>query len=353
VQRASALRATKGVAAPDTGQAYERAVALARTLRDTARLVPALNGLYAFHMVRGQCDAALAPAQALLQAAQERGDAIMQMIGHRAVGAVAFHLGDPRTAREHLEFALSAYDPAVHAPLAVTLGIDHKVTASNFLSLTLFVLGDQERALQVQRAGLAQADAMDHAHSKAQALVFGCLLLALRGDWQELPTWAERVIDLGRSRGFPLMEGGGTFFLGAAQAFDAGGTAALEAGLHTMQQGAQLWWGTGARNYRSYGELLMAQAQAALGRSDAARQLLGAAREGIHDTGERWVEPELLRMEGLLLREVDGQAACIARLQQASALAQAQGAAGWERRAAISLAQAQAQLAAATAATTP
>ncbi|MED5621137.1 AAA family ATPase [Ideonella sp. BN130291] len=344
VQRASALRATKGVAAPDTGEAYERAVALARRLEDSARLVPALNGLYAYHMVRGQCDAALAPAQALLQVAQARGDAVMQMIGHRAVGAVAFHLGEPLTAREHLEVALAAYDPMVHAPLAVTLGIDHKVTASNFLSLTLFVLGDEHKALQVQRAGLAQADALDHAHSKAQARVFGCLLLALRGDWKELPLWAERVIDLGRTRGFPLMEGGATFFFGAAQAFGGGGMAALEAGLQTMQQGAQLWWGTGARNYRSYGELLMAQAQAALGRFDAARQLLAAARQGIEDTGERWVEPELLRMEGLLLREVDGQDASIARLQQALALAHAQGAAGWERRAAISLMQTQAAM---------
>jgi len=138
------------------------------------------------------------------------------------------------------------------------------------------------------------------------------------------------------------LRGGARFFLGAAQAFGGGSDgAALQAGLSTMQQGAELWWGTGARNYRSYGELLMAQAQAALGHTEAARRLLDAARAGIADTGERWVEPELLRVEGELLRSADGEAATLARLQQALALARRQGAAGWERRAAASLAAAQ------------
>jgi predicted ATPase len=285
-------------------------------------------------MVRGECEAAAAPAGELLQLAQQRGDALFQMIGHRAVGAVAFHVGEPLKARHHLEAALAAYDPQQHASLAVTLGIDHKVTASNFLALTLFVLGEEEAARRCQQAGLAQADAIDHAHSKAQALVFGCVLLALCADWAELPRWAGRVIGLGQRHGFPLMEGGGRFFLGAAQAFGDGDAAG---GLATMQQGAELWWGTGARNYRSFVELLMARAHASLGRAEAARRLLADAREGMLATGERWVEPELLRMEGELLAE--DEAAAIARLEESLAVARRQGAAGWERRTLASLAR--------------
>jgi predicted ATPase/class 3 adenylate cyclase len=339
--RASALRAVKGVAAPATGQAYEHAVTLARRLDDPAQLIPALNGLYSYRMVSGQCDQAAAPAHELLRVAHERGDAVYEMIGHRAVGAVAFHVGEPRSARQHLQQALAPYDAERHARLAVLLGIDHKVTASNFLSLTLFVLGEPEAALQCQREGLAHAERLDHAHSHAQALVFGCLLLALRGDWQQLPPWAERVIVLGQRRGFPLMEGGGRFFLGAARAFGGAGPQALRHGLAVMQQGSELWWGTGARNYRSYCELLMARATAALGQADAARGYLEAAQQGMAQTGERWAEPEMLRVQGELLHARD-EAAGLRLLKQAQDVARRQGAEGWRQRAAASLAQLQA-----------
>jgi class 3 adenylate cyclase len=85
VLRASALRAARGIAAPDTGQAYERACELARAQDDTARLIPALNGLYSYHMVRGQCDAAGGPAAELLRVAHERSDFTYEMIGHRGL----------------------------------------------------------------------------------------------------------------------------------------------------------------------------------------------------------------------------------------------------------------------------
>jgi predicted ATPase/class 3 adenylate cyclase len=306
VLRASALRATEGIAAAATGAAYQRAAELARSLHRPARLIPALNGLYSYHMVRGECEAAGAPARELLEAAQTHADATFEMIGLRAVGAVAFHVGDAALARDHLQRSLAMYDPARHAGLAVTLGVDHKVTASNFLALSLFVLGERDSALALQREALTHADALQHAHSQAQALVFGCLLLALAEQWQELPTWAGRVIALGRERGFPLMEGGGRFFAGAAEAFGAG---RMREGLAAMQQGAALWWGTGARNYRSYGELLMARAQVALGRRDEARALLRAARAGMEETGERWIEPALARAEAELERALTTPAA--------------------------------------------
>jgi class 3 adenylate cyclase/predicted ATPase len=334
IPRASALRAAQGVAAPATGAAYERACALARQQADTARLIPALNGLYSYHLVRGQCDAAQAPAQQLLEVARERHDRSFEMIGHRAVGAVAFHVGDPVTALLHLERSIGLYDPAQHAQLAYTFGIDHKVTACNFLSLTMFVLDDPDAALAVSHEGLAWAETLDHAHSLAQALVFNGLLLALRGDWRTLPAIAERTIELGRQRGFPLMEGGGRFLLGAAQAF--GGNEL--AGLATLEAGATQWWATGARNYRPFCEMLLGTVHARLGDLAAARRWIDAAKAGIADTGERWLEPELLRVEAELLHPLDGDAARESRLQQALALAHAQQARAWERRAALSLA---------------
>lgn len=326
---ASALRAGQGVAAPATGSAYERASALARTLGDHQRLIPALNGLYAYHLVRGRCDEALAPAQQLLDAARAHGDALFEMIGHRAVGAVAFHVGDPATARHHLEQGLAQYVPERHAPMAMVLGIDHKVAASNFLSLTLTAQGEEATAVSVQRESLDWADRLGHDHSTAQALIFYCLMLAVQDNWQAITPLAERVTELGQKRGFPLMESSGRFFLAAARAM--GEQAHGE--LPVMQEAATQWWATGARNYRPLVELILARVQVQVGDGQAARRLLRAAHGGVAASGERWIEPELWRLQGELLpehREAD--------LKRALSLAQTQGATGFVKRAQRSLA---------------
>ncbi|WP_395700874.1 AAA family ATPase [Aquabacterium sp.] len=334
VLRLAALRASQGVAAAATGAASERAVELARALYDEGAMITALNGLYAYHMVRGQCAAALAPARQLLSVARTNADPTIEMISHRALGAVAFHVGDPVTARAHLQRALAMYDHQRHAGLAHAQGIDHKVMAGNFQALTLFVLGEEESAQALQDELIAHAEATGHAHSLAQSLIFGCLLLSLREQGPSLAALAERTEQVGREHGFALMAGGGMFFRGAALLHQG----QAEAALPLMRDGAAAWWGTGARNYRAHGEMLMAQAEAALGRLDDARTLLLAAHEGIALTGEVWAEPELRRIEALLLRPAEGRAASQRRLTEALALAERQGARMWQQRIAAAVA---------------
>jgi len=326
---ASALRAVQGVGAPATGEAYERACTLARELSDQARLIPALNGLYSYHLVSARYDAALAPAQQLLDTARINGDRLFEMIGHRAVGAVAFHVGDPATAAAHLERALALYEPERHAPMAFVLGIDHRVMASNFLALTRMVQGESDAARQIQGEGLAWAEKIDHAHSLAQALVFYCLLLSVQEDWSVVAPLAERTIQVSRSRGFPVMESGARFFLGAARAFSG----EPESGLQVMQESSVRWWATGIRNYRPFSELLLARVHARCGDLAAARARLADARRGIAETGERWIEAEMWRLCGELLDD-DPEA----DLRRALSVAQAQKAACFVRRASASLA---------------
>lgn len=328
VLRLAALRASQGIAAAATGATSERAVALARALYDEPALITALNGLYSYHMVRGQCAAALGPARQLLSVARTSADPAIEMISHRALGAVAFHVGDPVTARAHLERAIAMYDHGRHAHLALAQGVDHKVMAGNFLALTLFVLDEADAARALQQSLIEHAEAIGHAHSLAQALLFGCLLLSLCGDGPAVAGLADRTVQVGREHGFQLMTGAGQFFQGAALLHQGQPDAALR----PMREGTAAWWGTGARNYRAWGELMLAQAEAALGRGTDTRVLLTAAHEGITLTGETWAEPELRRVEALLLRGLDGEATCRRRLQDALALAERQGAPMWQRR---------------------
>ncbi|MCA0244833.1 MAG: AAA family ATPase [Proteobacteria bacterium] len=326
---ASALRAVQGVAAQATGQAYERAVALAEQRADGEGLIPALNGLYSYHLVGNRFDAARAPAERLLAEASARGNALFQMIGHRAVGAVALHIGEPKAALAHLERGLAMYDGPTHAPLAPQLGIDHRVMTSNFLALACAVLGEDERAQAVLADSLAWANEIGHAHSVGQALSFRCIVGALHDDWAAMPAEAERTSALARQHGLTLMQIVGEFFTLATQALQ-GPTAEVAPAVAGMQAALQRWWATGAYNYRPLCQSLLARALARLQRHDEALALLELAQRQMAEAGERWIEAPLWRLRGELLPA--GSAAQAEAWAQGRAVARSQGALGLLRR---------------------
>ncbi len=74
------------------------------------------------------------------------------------------------------------------------------------------------------------------------------------------------------------------------------------------------------------------------GRSDEALATTDESLNTVDETGEHLSEAELHRLRGSQLAERD-EAASVAALHTALDVAQAQGARGWELRAAISLAQ--------------
>jgi predicted ATPase len=189
------------------------------------------------------------------------------------------------------------YDPGRHASLALVLGIDHRVMSSNFLGLTLWVLGEDAAARDLLQRNLAWAEALDHGHSQAQALTFGCTLLTMLEDWQAAAAMAERGAALSHRLGFPVLAAACDFFGVHAQARH-GDDAATAAG--PMRQAAERVWATGVLNYRPLMELLLARVQAAAGDAPSAGALLASAFATVEQSGERWFEPELWRFRGEL-----------------------------------------------------
>ena len=145
-----ALRATRGYAAPEIGDASQRALQLARSLGSDLGELQALNSIYSFHLVAAQYIEAEAAAQELREVAIRAGQDTYAMIGYRAVGAVSFHRGHLREAEESLQHALSLYDPERHAHLTTLYGSNHAETCACFLSLTKFALGKQNEAINLQ-----------------------------------------------------------------------------------------------------------------------------------------------------------------------------------------------------------
>src|SRR5262249_58161825 len=78
--RAGALRATRGFAAPEVGDACRRAVELCQGLGDEAQLLPTLNAVYSFHLQRAEYAGAGDAATRLLALAERRQDPAFQLI---------------------------------------------------------------------------------------------------------------------------------------------------------------------------------------------------------------------------------------------------------------------------------
>lgn len=98
---------------------------------------------------------------------------------------------------------------------------------------------------------------------------------------------------------------------------------------------------TGGEIGRPYLLALLAEAHGTLGQPEGGLKVLTEALALVDKTGERWYEPELYRLKGILLlqQNSDNQGEPEACFHHAIAIAQSQQAKSWELRAATSLAR--------------
>ena len=176
-----AIKTSQGYALPAVGEAYARARELSRQVDDPARVIPALIGLAAHHVVGGEIRASHDVSLEMLALFERLGDPHLQMIGLWSVGAALFHLGELDAAHDHLSRALELYDPAFHTPRVWQTGIEPGIFCRCELSRTLLLRGYPLQGLAQARQAVAQARAIDHPQPLAFALLFEIFAhLALR-----------------------------------------------------------------------------------------------------------------------------------------------------------------------------
>ena len=139
------------------------------------------------------------------------------------------------------------------------------------------------------------------------------------------------------AQGFALYLARGTILQGWAMAEQGQGAA----GLAQMRQGLVAYQATGAEVFRPSYLAFLAEASGKLGQAGEGLSLSGAALAAVHQTGERFYEAELHRLQGelLLVRSAESHGKAEASLQQALRVARHQQAKSLELRAAMSLAR--------------
>lgn len=331
----SAMVAASGFAAPQTGQAYQRARELCERLDDINQLFPVVYGLCLFHLYAADLAAARAASDWLLELSATSNDRDLLFFAHRAAGVSSYPAGKLEAAREHLERALSLYDPEAHRTPAFVYAFDPKVVCLDYLARTLFPLGLVAQAFEHNGEAVAEARRIAHYNSLALPLFFGGTLCQLAGDRVGVEVRAEELVRLAEAERFRFWFAGGKILRGwsAAEAGD------VEGGIQTMQDGLAEWRASGAAFMVPYFLSLMAEAHTRSGRATEALRLLDEAARQIQRSGERWYEAEAHRAigEAYLALERPDPAAAERHYQLALDVAREQGARLWELRAAVGL----------------
>ena len=145
----NALMWREGYGAPETTEAFARAresASATRTRRNGWRPTTAYGSAAT---LRGELPAMRAHAATFLSDVEARPNSPEAGVAHRAAGITHWFAGEYREAREHLERALRLFQPGRDDDLAFRFGQDPGVAAMLYLALTLWPLGEVERAVSL------------------------------------------------------------------------------------------------------------------------------------------------------------------------------------------------------------
>jgi class 3 adenylate cyclase/predicted ATPase len=334
----------KGYAAPETKAAAERgrllveeAERLGESIEDPLVLLSILYGSITTNMVDFDGDLMLGSAAQLLAFAEQEGTTGSLITAHRMMGICLLYTGHLVESQPHLQRTLALYDPAEHRALATRFGQDARAHTLCYRSLAFWLLGFPEAALA--DAGHAVKDARDigQAGTLMTTLTITTLSYILCGNYAAARSQADELVTLADEKAAVYWKAAGMWINGWLSALSG----------HVVEAAHMLTSGTSA--LRSTGATLLSPTQlsglgaacAELGQIDDAWRCIDEAVTLMETKGERWFEPEVLRLAGeVALKSPEPHAAKAEEyFDCALAVARDQQAKSWELRAATSLAR--------------
>ena len=297
------LTGTKGGASDEISECCERGMELSLKGEPTSGVFPFMFGQFTFLVARGRTSEAVSLAERFLSLASHLSNDSARVVGHRLAGMGYLHQGELAKAKWHCQRALELYSSERDDPATHMFGQNLEIHSRCLLSLTSFLLGDVDEGLRGVLGTLQSAEKLDHAHSSALALGYVGLIVGMSGATDALMGAARRLTAISEKYGLGPFLTVGKAFVGWALCqradFEQGIavmeeaiTAAESAGLGRL--GLARYLGTLADAQRRHGQLEAAQATCA------------RAIEAM-TSDSKWVEPEVRRVEALVIRDLRPQ----------------------------------------------
>jgi len=299
----NALMATKGYAAAEVEQTYNRAWQLCQQVYagETSHIFPILYGRWLFYLTRGEHHTAYQLAEEFFRLTQRQQDPAI-VVAHQCMGW-SFCLGELVSARGHFEQIAALYNPEQHRPLTFHYGQDPGMAGLSGLALDLWLLGYPEQARRSSDQAIILGREAFHAHSLASALIFSSVFHAFCQEKGVARERAEEAIAICTKQGLALWLAWGMIIRGWALAEQGQG----EAGIAQIAQGLAVVRTMGAEVARTYYLALLAEAYQSVGQPEAGLSVLAEALAQVEKTGERFWEAEMYRLKGELLLKAEGE----------------------------------------------
>jgi DNA-binding SARP family transcriptional activator len=314
-----ALNSTRGYAAPEVEQNLNRVFDLSRA--EGRGFVPVrwLWVAFTFRFMQGD----FAGAREVSELALERSasDPSCRCEAHHAMGGLLSCLGELEASRDHFEAALAAYDE--RHPQRSALGSDLGVFAHAWGSHSLWLLGDENAALDHIERAIALARRLDHTYSLTLAYAYAALLHQMRGDFARVREAGDAAVTLSERYEFGYYGDWARVLIGWAHGHErpTEGIAIIETAL--AQLDAQR-----AQARRPYFLSLLAAICKVNGDRKRAKSILDSSIAMALERGDRWWLP------AMYLQKSDLQPAPQrdATLRLALETARSQGSKGLEHR---------------------
>lgn len=336
VSRMGSLIASEGATSIRVSECCQRGLELCRHGGPTPLVLPFTFGQFTFTYCRGQVQEAASLARLFLSMAEQAKSESGRVIGHRLLGTVLHGQARMLQAKEQLELSLRLYVPERDAATTSQFGQSTEVHTKSALSSSLFLLGDIDRALEVGADALLSADMLRHPHSTAIPLNYvGGWIFGMCDASEHLMHSARRLLALSEQHRLTAFSGHSNALLGWAMAQQGQLEEAAKAIQHGIQILDSIEFRTGLSGYLG----LLADVRRKQGNFQAAEADCARAADMLAASSFIWFEPELLRIEGLILKETKGAFQAEQALRKAVECAQALAFPVLERRCLVSLKQ--------------
>lgn len=323
---------------PSVAEALEPAFRMTVKLGNRTSLGPILWGLWVHYQTRTEFQRA---HQWLAEFDRAVGDAeISELSAMRDMssGCQYFWQAEYDRAARHTDHIRATYDEDRYAQIVDFTNHDPLCFSLHWAGSFLdWIIGYPERSLERLEEAVAIARRLKHPFNFAFAMTAGSHGLLLCGSRERMLSHCDEVDRVAMEEGLgPFAENvlagqwrGMSCILGGEYA----------TGYRLMKQGNDFWNHSDGRICNALFWSWMCLGLGGMGRSSEALALIDRAIAHCRDTGDRYMEPECLRIRGELLLQCDkpDRDAAEATLREAVELAQAHKAKSWELRAATSL----------------
>ncbi len=292
------LTASQGPTSANLSECCQRGLSLCSEGGPSPLVFPFLFGQFTFAMCRGRIEDAAPLAENFLSLATKSSYDSGRVIGHRLMGMTLFGQGKALEGKEHLERSINLYSASRDEASTHLFGQNTQVHSKSLLSLALFCLGRIDESLRIGLDALEAADALRHPHSTALAHGYvGGWVFGLCGAKDQLMHEARRLIMLSDQHRLGPFRLFGSAFLGWALCQEDD----LDQGSAMLKQSTDRLASIDFRLSVPGLLAVLADAQRRRGELASAQATCARALRFISEGSDRWIEPEVLRTEALIV----------------------------------------------------